>query len=129
MGPNSQPSRSTPRLSSIHPKSSKRCQTGASTRRRNQIGANDVSRRVSIVAEVQVTNGEPNASRGRILNARDAVEYLGISLSTLNRIEKQGLLVPFRTPGGHRRYAQKMLDEYLESSRRLPDDDGVGEIE
>jgi len=66
-----------------------------------------------------------NATRGRILNARDAVEYLGISLSTLNRIEKQGLLVPFRTPGGHRRYAQKMLDEYLEGSRRKPDDDGV----
>ena len=74
---------------------------------------------------MQVTNGESNASRGRILNARDAVEYLGISLSTLNRIEKQGLLVPFRTPGGHRRYAQKMLDEYLESSRRMPDDNGV----
>ena len=72
---------------------------------------------------------ESNATRGRILNARDAVEYLGISLSTLNRIEKQGLLVPFRTPGGHRRYAQKMLDEYLESSRRLPDDNGSGGTE
>ena len=79
-----------------------------------------------MVAEAQTPNGESNAIRGRILNARDAVEYLGISLSTLNRIEKQGLLVPFRTPGGHRRYAQKMLDEYLESSRRLPDDNGVG---
>ena len=51
---------------------------------------------------------------------------MGISLSTLNRIEKQGLLVPFRTPGGHRRYAHKMLDEYLEASRRKPDDNGVG---
>ena len=71
-------------------------------------------------------NRETNASRGRILNARDAVEYLGISLSTLNRIEKQGMLVPFRTPGGHRRYAQKMLDEYLEASRRLPDEDRAG---
>ena len=83
----------------------------------------------SILAKAQATNGELNASRGRILNARDAVEYLGISLSTLNRIEKQGLLVPFRTPGGHRRYAQKMLDEYLESSRRLPDDNGSGGTE
>ena len=80
----------------------------------------------TIVVEVQTANGESTATRGRILNARDAVEYLGISLSTLNRIEKQGLLVPFRTPGGHRRYAQKMLDEYLEASRRLPDENGPG---
>jgi len=56
--------------------------------------------------------------RDRLLNARDAVEYLGVSLSTLNRIEKQGLLVPFRTPGGHRRYGLQMLDEYLEGTRR-----------
>jgi len=60
-------------------------------------------------------------SGNRLLTARDAVEYLGVSLSTLNRIEKQGLLVPFRTPGGHRRYAQHMLDEYLEATRRLPE--------
>ena len=60
-------------------------------------------------------------SGNRLLTARDAVEYLGVSLSTLNRIEKQGLLVPFRTPGGHRRYAQNMLDEYLEATRRLPE--------
>ena len=79
-----------------------------------------------MVAEPQGRNREANATRGRILNARDAVDYLGISLSTLNRIEKQGLLVPFRTPGGHRRYALKMLDEYLEASRRLPDDNGAG---
>jgi excisionase family DNA binding protein len=54
----------------------------------------------------------------RILTAREAVAYLGVSLSTLNRIEKQGLLVPFRTPGGHRRYHRKMLSEYLEATRR-----------
>lgn len=80
----------------------------------------------SLLIEGQRQNGESNATRGRILNARDAVEYLGISLSTLNRIEKQGLLVPFRTPGGHRRYALKMLDEYLEASRRLPEGNGAG---
>ena len=63
-------------------------------------------------------------SGNRLLTARDAVEYLGISLSTLNRVEKQGLLVPFRTPGGHRRYAQYMLDEYLETTRRMPEPTG-----
>lgn len=52
-----------------------------------------------------------------ILNSREAAEYLGVSLNTLYRIEKEGDLQPFRTPGGHRRYDLKMLDEYLESTR------------
>lgn len=54
----------------------------------------------------------------RLMTAREAGVYLGISLSTLHKIEKRGLLVPFRTPGGHRRYDKQMLDEYLEKSRR-----------
>lgn len=58
--------------------------------------------------------------RGSLLTARETVEYLSISLSTLNRMEKQGLLVPFRTPGGHRRYDKAMLDAYLETTRRGP---------
>lgn len=56
--------------------------------------------------------------RKRILTAREAAEYLRVSLATLNRIEKEGALVPFRTPGGHRRYSLAMLDEYLERSRQ-----------
>lgn len=55
----------------------------------------------------------------QLLNARQAAEYLGISLSTLGRIEREGNLIPFRTPGGHRRYRTNMLDEYLELSRDL----------
>ena len=58
--------------------------------------------------------------RGYLLTARETVDYLSISLSTLNRMEKQGLLIPFRTPGGHRRYDRAMLDEYLETTRRGP---------
>ncbi len=53
-----------------------------------------------------------------MLTAKEAIAYLGISLNTLNRIEKRGLLQPFRTPGGHRRYDEAMLDAYLEASRR-----------
>jgi excisionase family DNA binding protein len=51
--------------------------------------------------------------------AREASKYLGISLSTLRKIERAGLLVPFRTPGGHRRYDKKMLDEYLQKTRNI----------
>jgi len=57
-------------------------------------------------------------NKERLLTAKEAGAYLGISLSTLHKVEKQGLLVPFRTPGGHRRYDRSMLDEYLQESRR-----------
>ena len=53
----------------------------------------------------------------QMLNSREASEYLGISLNTLYRIEKQGDIQPYRTPGGHRRYDLNMLDDYLEGSR------------
>jgi len=52
-----------------------------------------------------------------LLNAREAAQYLRVSLFTLSRIERQGGLVPFRTPGGHRRYSMRMLHDYLEDSR------------
>jgi excisionase family DNA binding protein len=53
----------------------------------------------------------------KLLKAREAAEYLRVSVFTLGRMDKQGLLVPFRTPGGHRRYSLEMLDEYLQQSR------------
>jgi len=34
-----------------------------------------------------------------------------------HRLLTESLLVPFRTPGGHRRYNRRMLDEYLEATR------------
>lgn len=56
--------------------------------------------------------------RKRLLTAREAAEYLGISLATLGRMDKEEQLVPYRTPGGHRRYSLAMLNEYLDESRR-----------
>ena len=53
-----------------------------------------------------------------LLGAREAAEYLSVSLATLYRIEREGKLAPFRTPGGHRRYSLEMLNDYLERSRR-----------
>jgi excisionase family DNA binding protein len=52
-----------------------------------------------------------------ILTAREAAEYLRVSLYTLKKMEIEGSLIPFRTPGGHRRYSLRMLNEYLEESR------------
>jgi len=56
-------------------------------------------------------------SNSHLLKAREAAHYLGISLNTLYRMERNGHLAPFRTPGGHRRYSFEMLDRYLEQSR------------
>jgi excisionase family DNA binding protein len=56
----------------------------------------------------------------RLLTAKEAAEYLRISLFTLRKIEQQGLILPYRTPGGHRRYSLQMLNEYLEASRIPP---------
>lgn len=53
----------------------------------------------------------------RLLTAKKAAAYLGVSLYTLKKIEYAGYLKPYRTPGGHRRYSQQMLDDYLERSR------------
>jgi excisionase family DNA binding protein len=55
--------------------------------------------------------------RMTLLNAREAAQYLRVSLFTLSRIEREGGLVPFRTPGGHRRYSMRMLHQYLANSR------------
>lgn len=59
---------------------------------------------------------EVDDERLTLLNAREAAAYLRVSLFTLSRIEGEGGIVPFRTPGGHRRYSLKMLDEYLAQS-------------
>jgi excisionase family DNA binding protein len=55
-----------------------------------------------------------------LLTAKEAAAYLRISLFTLRKVEQQGLIVPYRTPGGHRRYSVEMLNEYLEQSRLAP---------
>ena len=57
----------------------------------------------------------------RVLTAKESADYLRISTFTLRKIERQGLIVPYRTPGGHRRYSLEMLNEYLENSRIPPE--------
>ena len=56
--------------------------------------------------------------RVSLMTAREAAKYLRVSQFTLDRIERQGGLVPYRTPGGHRRYSLRMLNGYLNNSRR-----------
>jgi excisionase family DNA binding protein len=60
----------------------------------------------------------------KLMTAKEAAAYLRVSLFTLRKIEQQGLVVPYRTPGGHRRYNLEMLNKYLEKSRIPPASDG-----
>ena len=55
-----------------------------------------------------------------LLTAKEAAAYLRVSVNTLGRMEQRGLIVPYRTPGGHRRYTLAMLRSYLESTRVQP---------
>ena len=56
--------------------------------------------------------------RQELLTAKEAAAYLRISMFTLNIVQRTGAIVPYRTPGGHRRYSVEMLNEYLEESRQ-----------
>jgi excisionase family DNA binding protein len=53
-----------------------------------------------------------------LMTAKEAARYLRVSQFTLDKIERTGGLVPYRTPGGHRRYSVRMLNQYLDNSRR-----------
>ncbi len=55
--------------------------------------------------------------RMNLMTAKEAARYLRVSMFTLSKIDKGGGLVPYRTPGGHRRYSIRMLNRYLNSSR------------
>ena len=56
--------------------------------------------------------------RTSLMTAKEAARYLRVSIFTLSKIENNGGLVPYRTPGGHRRYSLRMLNRYLNNSRR-----------
>jgi len=57
------------------------------------------------------------ANELRLFTAKEAADYLRVSPFTLRKMEQLGMIVPYRTPGGHRRYSLDMLNEYLEKSR------------
>ena len=47
------------------------------------------------------------------LTIGEAAKRHGVSISTLMRADKAGVLVPDRTPGGHRRYRKADLDAFF----------------
>jgi site-specific DNA-methyltransferase (adenine-specific) len=54
-----------------------------------------------------------------IFTTKEAAKYLGISQSTIYRMEKQGLISSSRTPGGQRRFNKKNIEGYLKKSYKI----------
>jgi len=53
----------------------------------------------------------------KIITAREACVEMGICDQLLRRLETLGLLVAYRTPGGHRRYSKADIEAYLEKAK------------
>lgn len=51
-----------------------------------------------------------------MLNTKQAASLLGISPKTIYRMEEKGLIHSIRTPGGQRRFAKSVIEEYLNKS-------------
>jgi len=54
-----------------------------------------------------------------LFTTKEAAKKLGISQSTIYRMEKQGLILAIRTPGGQRRFSKESIEEYLKKSRKF----------
>ncbi|MFH1536271.1 MAG: LamG-like jellyroll fold domain-containing protein, partial [Patescibacteria group bacterium] len=57
----------------------------------------------------------------RLLKVQDAAKILGVSIKTLHRWEKRGVLIPQRTSGSHRRYSEEQLINFksLKDEKKL----------
>lgn len=49
----------------------------------------------------------------KLLNIRQAAEFLNVNVDTLRNWERSGKLVPMRTVGQHRRYTESMLTDFI----------------
>lgn len=49
----------------------------------------------------------------KLMSLKEAMEYLHVSKPTMHRWDRTGVLTAIRTPGGHRRYYKKQLDEII----------------
>lgn len=54
-----------------------------------------------------------------IFTTKEVAKYLGISVSTIYRMEKRGLISAIRTPGSQRRFSKKSIEEYLKKSTQF----------
>jgi len=55
-------------------------------------------------------DGKTLNNQQQMLSIGEVSEYLGVSIDTLRRWEKKGKVIAYRSPGGHRYFKQKDLD-------------------
>ena len=67
------------------------------------------------MARQRSTGGTPS-SEPQWLTLGEAARYLGVAQSTIRKWSDSGRVRAFYTPGRHRRYRQKDLDAFLDSS-------------
>src|SRR6476661_7570729 len=67
-----------------------------------------------------MNSSEPSGD-GKWLSIHEACRLLGVDQSTLRRWSDAGKVPVFRTPGGHRRYAESDLQALVGASARRPD--------
>lgn len=49
----------------------------------------------------------------KLLNIQEASARCSVRVETMRNWERKGKITPLRTPGGHRRYTEQMLNEVL----------------
>lgn len=49
----------------------------------------------------------------KFMKLSEAILYTSLSRSTLHRLDRKGVLVPFRTKTNRRMYTKKMLDNFM----------------
>lgn len=54
-----------------------------------------------------------------VFTTKETAKYLGISIATIYRMEKQGLISSLRTPGGQRRFNIESIEKYLRKSENF----------
>lgn len=62
---------------------------------------------------------DTNSSKEIWLSIGEACRILGVSEATLRQWTDDGQIKVFITPGGHRRYERKQLDEFMDSHRNV----------
>ncbi len=70
----------------------------------------------SLLFELKKIQGMVN---NRLLSISEAAKSLNLSVSSLRRLEKRGLLVPSRNKSGKKLYSRELLDKYLSQNMLL----------
>jgi excisionase family DNA binding protein len=87
------------------------------------------SARGAHIGRIEEESDVSRGGRGRWLSINEACHYLGVDQSTLRRWSDAGKVPVFRTPGGHRRYAEADLQALVGDGPRRQERPRVGRQE